>query len=142
MIYISCDVETDGPIPGEYSMLSLGAVAFDETGQQIDTFYRNLLPLPNAKQDPKTMQWWQTEKEAWALTLENQQDPNKAMHDFLIWLKSFNKQVKLVGYPLPFDFMFIVWYLMKFTGENPLGHNGIDIRSLYMGKTNVHFYKT
>lgn len=142
MIYISCDVETDGPIPGEFSMLSLGAVAFNEEGIKIDTFYSNLLPLPNAKQDPKTMQWWQTEKEAWELTQENQQQPEKTMSEFLSWLKSFNEDVKLIGYPLPFDFMFIVWYLVKFTGKNPLGHNGIDIRSYYMGRADVNFDKS
>jgi hypothetical protein len=27
-IYVSTDIETDGPIPGEYSMLSFGSAAF------------------------------------------------------------------------------------------------------------------
>ena len=27
-IYISCDIESDGPIPGPNSMLSFGSVAF------------------------------------------------------------------------------------------------------------------
>ena len=33
-IYVSIDVEADGPIPGDHSMLSLGAAAFsaDWTG--------------------------------------------------------------------------------------------------------------
>lgn len=32
-IYISTDIEADGPIPGEYSMLSIGSVAFNKKGK-------------------------------------------------------------------------------------------------------------
>lgn len=43
MAYIMVDVETDGPIPGDYSMISFGAVLVDE---QLDkTFYGQLKPI-------------------------------------------------------------------------------------------------
>lgn len=29
-VYISTDIETDGPIPGKYSMLSLGSAAYKD----------------------------------------------------------------------------------------------------------------
>ena len=57
-IYISTDVETDGPIPGDNSMLSIGAAAFTADGKMIDTFYATLGTLPGAKGDVHTMQWW------------------------------------------------------------------------------------
>ena len=33
--YVSADVEVDGPIPGAYSLLSLGAAAFDSEGDRV-----------------------------------------------------------------------------------------------------------
>lgn len=40
MSYIMVDVESDGPIPGDYSMISFGAVVVDETLDK--TFYGRL----------------------------------------------------------------------------------------------------
>jgi len=37
------DVETDGPIPGDYSMLSIGAVVIEEGLKK--TFYAELNPI-------------------------------------------------------------------------------------------------
>ena len=46
-VFFSFDIEADGPYPGDYSMLSLGCVAFDKEGTArtiVDTlnnsFYR------------------------------------------------------------------------------------------------------
>jgi len=52
-IYISADIEADGPIPGRYSMLAFGlAVAgtydgatFEPRDSAADTFYRELKPI-------------------------------------------------------------------------------------------------
>ena len=56
MTYIMVDVESDGPIPGDYSMISFGAVLVDT---QLDkTFYRQLQPISDKfileKTQPKT----------------------------------------------------------------------------------------
>lgn len=58
-IYVSVDVESDGPIPGPNSMLSFGAAAFrlDDRwpyGTRISTFSANLEMLEYASSDPKT----------------------------------------------------------------------------------------
>jgi len=47
-------------------MLSLGSVAFDAGGVEIASFEINFAALPGAKPNPKTMEWWQTQPEAWA----------------------------------------------------------------------------
>lgn len=62
-IYISVDIEADGPIPGEYSMLSIGACAFKPDGTEHGRFWTNIERLPNAKQHPDTMAWWKTQPE-------------------------------------------------------------------------------
>src|ERR1700738_31646 len=57
-IYLSIDVEADGPIPGPYSMLSFGIAAFSIDKVLLGTFTRNLELLPGASQHPRVMQWW------------------------------------------------------------------------------------
>lgn len=138
-VYISIDVETDGPIPSVYSMLSLGAAAYVQDPQdewrQPGTFKRNLLPLPGAIQDPDTMAWWKTQPEAWKAATEDAVDAEQAMRDFVKWLAQIKsgtqaKHLVVVGYPVTFDFMFVYWYTVRFTGfPAPFGFQGADIKT-------------
>ena len=64
-IFVSTDVETDGPIPGTYSMLSLGSAAYLADKTLVSTFYANLETLPGAAEHPETMKWWKTQPRAW-----------------------------------------------------------------------------
>jgi len=45
-IYVSTDVEADGPIPGPYSMLSFGSAAYRPDKHLLGTFTANLEQLP------------------------------------------------------------------------------------------------
>ena len=49
-VYVSTDVEADGPIPGPNSMLSLGSVALRADGSLVDEFTVNLQPLDRTRQ--------------------------------------------------------------------------------------------
>ena len=62
-IYISTDIETDGPIPGPHSLLSFGSAAYLADKTLVSTFTANLETLPGALGDAKTMAWWATEPE-------------------------------------------------------------------------------
>ncbi len=77
--YISTDIETDGPIPGPYSMLSLGSAAFTADKQLLGTFSVNLETLPGATAHPETMAWWDTQPAAWAACRVDPQPPALAM---------------------------------------------------------------
>ncbi|MBN3040272.1 MAG: 3'-5' exoribonuclease [Candidatus Omnitrophica bacterium] len=128
-VYVSTDVETNGPIPGVYSMLSFGSAAFNLDKEIISTFSVNLETLPGAIEDKETMQWWARHKQAWSAARKDLQDPEKAMQDYLLWLKKLCGRPVFVGYPASFDFMFISWYLYKFTGENPFSYLALDIKT-------------
>ena len=65
-IYVSTDVEADGPIPGPHSMLSFASAAYRLDKTLIGTFDANLTLLPGAHGHPETMQWWSEQPEAWA----------------------------------------------------------------------------
>lgn len=43
--YISVDIEIDGPVPYNNSMLSLGAAAFHPDGNLISVFSNNIMPI-------------------------------------------------------------------------------------------------
>jgi len=131
-IYVSTDVETDGPIPGVNSMLSLGSAAYLPDKTLIGTFTANLETLPDAVADPKTTAWWQTQPEAWEACRVDIQPPETAMKNYLAWLESLPGRPAFVGYPAAFDFMFVCWYLTRFTGENPFSHSALDIKTYAM----------
>lgn len=131
-IYVSTDIEADGPIPGQNSMLSFGSAAYTADKELISTFEANLELLPEAQPDPKTMEWWQGQPEAWATSRANLQGPKKAMQDYLGWLKALPGIPVFVGYPAAYDFMFVYWYLIRFTGESPFSHSALDIKTLAM----------
>lgn len=131
-IYVSTDVEADGPIPGANSMLSFGSAAYSADKELLGTFSANLQLLPDARPDEKTMNWWKTQPEAWNACRENLQEPEAAMHLYLKWLKSLPGKPVFVGYPAAYDFMFVYWYLMRFTGESPFSHSALDIKTYAM----------
>lgn len=131
-IYISTDVETDGPMAGKHSMLSLGAAAFTADKKLLGTFSANLETLPGAKPDPVTTAWWATQPEAWAACRQNLEAPQTAMQRYLAWIKSLPGRPVFVAYPSAFDFPFVNWYLMAFAGENPFGYSVIDIKTYAM----------
>ena len=131
-IYISTDVEADGPIPGPHSMLSFASAAFGPDKKIIGTFEANLTTLPGAQGDPKTMTWWKDQPAAWAACRSGVRDPAVVMPEYVTWLKSLHEKPVFVGYPAAYDFMFIYWYLIRFCGESPFAHAALDIKSYAM----------
>jgi hypothetical protein len=131
-IYVSTDVETDGPIPGPHSMLSFGSAAYQADKTLVGTFAANLETLPGAAGDPKTMAWWREQPAAWAECRRDPQSPETAMRNYLVWVKGLPGKPVFVAYPAAFDFMFVYWYLIRFTGESPFSHSALDIKTYAM----------
>ncbi|HMO18758.1 MAG TPA: 3'-5' exoribonuclease [Oligoflexia bacterium] len=131
-IYVSTDIEADGPIPGQNSMLSFGSAAYKSDKTLIGTFSANLEKLQDAKEDPTTMEWWRTQPEAWDVCRKDLQEPESAMKNYLIWLKNLPGIPVFVGYPAAYDFMFVYWYLIRFSGESPFSHSALDIKTYAM----------
>jgi DNA polymerase III epsilon subunit-like protein len=130
-IFVSVDVETSGPVPGEYSLLSIGACSvFDpENG-----FTCEIKPI-NDRYNQKAI-------EVNGLSLEclkiDGLDPGAAMKAFSSWLMSLKGQNDIlifVGFNAPFDWSFINYYFHRFLNENPFGYTALDIKALYMGAT-------
>lgn len=141
-IYISTDIEADGPIPGVYSMLSFASAAYLADKTLVDTFTINLTELPQAKVDPATKAWWSKFPEAWQACRKDCQDPLVGMKSYFDWLKNLPGKPVFVGYPAAYDFMFIYWYLIKFVGESPFSHSALDIKTLAMAKLGTTYRET
>lgn len=127
-VYVSVDVETDGPIPGRNSMLSIGAVAYVDL-VPVSEFSINLFPLHTADQDPDTMKWWETQPEAWKALQEDRHFASTAMRRFVQWLGALPGKPTFVAYPAGFDFTFVHYYMHRFTGEDLFGFSALDLKT-------------
>lgn len=127
MSYIMVDIESDGPIPGDYSMISFGAVHVNGSLEQ--TFYKRLKPISELFQ-PEALAISGFSREE-TLSFE---DPVNAMKDFDSWVNQVS-----VGKPIfisdnnGYDWMFICWYFHHFLKSNPFGYSSQNLGSLYRG---------
>jgi len=131
-IYVSTDVESDGPIPGPNSMLSFASAAYCADKTLVGTYEANLETLPDATGDPKTMAWWQTQPEAWAACRKDTRPATVVMPHYVRWLKALPGTPVFVAYPAGFDFLFIYWYLIRFAGESPFSFSALDVKTYAM----------
>lgn len=141
-IYVSTDIEADGPIPGPHSMLSIASAAFLPDKTIVSSFSANLETLPGATQDPRTMEWWQGFPQAWEECRRDQRSPADAMADYVKWLQALPGRPVFLGWPASWDFMWVYWYLVRFTGERPFRESALDIRSYAMGMRRSNFHMT
>ncbi len=144
-VYFSADVETDGPIPGPYSILSFALVyagTFDgnlfrrpkDYGQ---TFYRELKPISESfEAEALRVNGLSREK----LTREGEL-PERVMTDATRWIRDVAGvgTPVMVAYPLSFDWTFLYWYFIRFSAEgSPFGHSRcFDIKTAFAVKAYV-----
>jgi hypothetical protein len=141
-IYVSTDIEADGPIPGPHSMLSIASAAYLPDKTRVATFSANLDTLPAATAHPDTVKWWEQFPDAWAACRRDTRPPPEVMADYVVWLKGLGGRPVFVGWPASWDFMWVYWYLVRFTGERPFRENAIDVRSYAMGMRRTSFHQT
>ena len=132
--YFSVDIEAAGPAP-PYSMLSIGAVY---TGTPPAEFYSELKPI-SEEFDPKALEANGFDLSKLKVT---GQEPEAAMRSFSEWVKeiSYGKRPVFVSYGT-FDWMFVQFYLSKYTGEILFGPNGLDLKSFSMGVLHLQTWR-
>lgn len=138
-IYVSTDVETDGPIPGPHSMLSLASAAYTADKTLLATFSVNLIELPDAQGHPATLAWWATQPEAWAACRQSPEAPETALPRYCQWLEALPGKPVFVGYPVAFDFLFVYWYLIRYAGRSAFSHSALDIKTYAMALLDVPY---
>ena len=137
-LFISVDVETAGPNPSQYAMLSIGACTVDERRR---TFYVELKPgdLHSTSEAQATHN----------LDMEALQDsglpPQEALAAFEEWVQEVTPPgytPVFVGFNAPFDWMFVADYFYRTLRRNPFGHSALDIKALYMGASGCAWAQT
>lgn len=135
--YFSVDIEASGPVPGIYSLLSVGACVVGDYDQ---TFYAELKPLnKNYVSAALSVSGFTLEK-----LEETGKEPETVMSSFRNWVLATAGERKpvFVGFNASFDWQFINWYFEKFQASNPFGFGAVDIKSYYMGLSGVTWAAT
>lgn len=127
MSWIMVDVETDGPCPGIFSMLSLGAIVIEPALNR--TFFAKFRPIGD-KFEPEALK-------VNGLTREQTLDfppALKGVHDFNEWVvKNGGKKPMLISDNNGFDWQFVNYYFHRYVEKNPFGHSSTNLGSLYKG---------
>ena len=127
MSWIMVDVEADGPIPGDYSMVCFGAIVVEPSLSR--TFYGRLRPISDRWVPEALAVSGFSREETLAFP-----EPGPVMEDFASWLRrEAQGQPRFVSDNNGFDWQFVNWYLHHFTGDNPFGHSSTNLGSLYKG---------
>ncbi len=127
MTYVMVDVESDGPIPGDYSMVSFGAVIVEPALER--TFYGKLRPISEKFIPDALAVSGFTREETLAF-----EEPAAVMEKFREWLaEECGGRMMFVSDNNGFDWQFINWYFHHFLGKNLFGFSSTTLGSLYKG---------
>jgi len=127
MTWIMVDIEADGPIPGDYSMVCFGAIVVEPALDR--TFYGQLQPI-SEQWLPEALKVSGFDREA----TMGFPDPHTTMAAFAAWVvKVGGKSPRFVSDNNGFDWQFINWYFHHFLGKNPFGFSSTNLGSLYKG---------
>lgn len=121
------DVEADGPAPGLYSLVSIGAVLVTPALDQ--TFYGQLRPISDA--------WVPEALAVSGVSREQHQsfdDPGQVMTRFAGWVTAHGgRRPIFISDNNGFDWSFVNYYFHRFADKNPFGHSSQNLGSLYKG---------
>jgi hypothetical protein len=151
--YFSTDIEADGPIPGPYSMSSIGLVipGFRTNDGSIRRIGREAQPVHYVELKPISEHFIPEAARVSGLDrvdlITKGTEPADAMAALNTWITdacvqladSIQERVRPVfaAYPLGFDWLFYYWYSIEFTGSSPFGHStAIDMKTLFASKAN------
>jgi hypothetical protein len=122
-VYFSADVETDGPIPGPFSILSFALVLagsfdgehFRRPENYRETLYRELSPI-SENFEPEALRINGLDRARLCLEGES---PEKVMTEACRWVTRIAgpAQPVLVAYPLSFDWTWLYWYFIRFSAD-------------------------
>jgi hypothetical protein len=127
MSYVMVDIEADGPIPGDFSMVSLGAIIVEPALER--TFYGQLRPISERFVPEALSVSGHSREETLGFP-----EPKLVMERFRDWLLKECPQRRIfISDNNGFDWQFVNWYFHHFLGVNPFGFSSQNLGSLYKG---------
>lgn len=139
MKYISVDVESDGPAPGEnlYSMVSLGAVVVEPRLDR--SFYAEMKPISeNYSSEALDVNGFTRQQTMGFI------EPSIIIPQFAMWLNKIKDsdhehRIRFISDNNGYDWMFVCWYLHRFYGSCPFGWSSSNINDLFKGLNTDHY---
>ncbi len=133
MSWFVVDVESDGPVPGKYSMVSFGAILVEPSLSR--TFYGQTKPIAEAFLPDALAVSGHSREQHMAFD-----DPAEVMIRFRDWLTATSQGRPIfVSDNVAFDWQWINYYFHAHLGANPFGHSGRRIGDLYAGMVKDSF---
>ncbi len=136
--FISVDIEAAGPTPSQYALLSIGACTLTHPRH---TFYAELIPDKD-QVDPHSLEIHGLDLSRLA---REGLPPEDALRRFATWLAEVvppGRKPLMLGFNLPFDWMFINDTFYRYLGANPFGHSAVDIKAVYLGASGKSWAET
>lgn len=131
-LFISIDIECDGDIPGDYSILSIGATTLGNTHEH--DFYIELRPMTE-QYNPQSLTVANLDRTRLLREGVPAQEATQQFADWIHEMCRLHGGARAVGVCLSeWDNGWLYWYFVHFLGRKPLGFTGIDIKSYFMGK--------
>ena len=143
-LYLSFDIEADGPSPSVNSMLSIGIWGFDTNGREIATFQRNIKPHPSRTEDlPTKVRFWDKNLKIKEFVSTNQADAEFCMEEIMIFyegLKDKGYNIKWVARPSAYDWQWLNCYYNEFgpEGKSSIGYSALCISTLLTAFCKLH----
>ncbi len=127
--HIVLDVESDGPCPGLYNMISFGLVSLADPKQG---FLGEVAPILDHGGIPQA-------RNISAVTFEQQQtfaDPAVVMANARTWIAGITGGARAIFWSdnPAFDWQFWNWYCHRYLGDNPAGFSARRIGDLDAGR--------
>lgn len=116
-VYMTINVESDGPDPALNNLLELSCVLHFENGTVIDELNIKFTPLPNRKPDSFTMEnFWNVNPEAWRWVTTDTVDVDSGMSQFIDFYECHSKRysIRFVGDPASRDFVWLQEYYTNY----------------------------
>lgn len=136
--YFSVDVETTGlnPFVRSNRLASVGAVAFDETGLILDTWYEPLRFTNSWDED--TLRWWEQQNPIARQHMGIGDDtavvisrtaPGEAARLFVEWVQQWDEHCVFVANPATFDHAWVLRWLTEQKWDMPFDYRTLCLRS-------------
>jgi DNA polymerase III epsilon subunit-like protein len=139
------DIECNGPVPGLYDMVSLGAVAVarDEAGLlQIGASYYVEIQPQAPRFDARAAEIHGLDQDR----LQREGLPRReAAEQLAVWVRAQTRpgtDPTFVGHNAPFDWSFVAWTYAAEGLDNPFGYKALCTKSLAAGVLNLHWLDT
>ncbi len=149
LIYVALEVKTDGGDVRRNAIRSIAAEALNEAGMTIGEFHMNIAAPEGTSADQRTISRYRAHQDAWPAITRDAMHATLVVPRFVLWVQNLPGQPVAVGTPLAQLTLWMETYLRRYTkhvfyrgpfeGEPLFAGGGIDLPSLVMGLTGMHY---